>query len=195
MENTNSPIVFASHNENKVTEIKNLLTHFHILDLNDIGFHEEIEETGQSFKENAEIKADAVAGNTQFPVFADDSGLVVPILNFEPGIFSFRYAGTGKSEDNIEKLLKNLENSENRDAYFMTVICLVLNNQKYFFEGRVMGKILPNPIGNAGFGYDPVFLPDGYHLSFAQMSPEEKNQFSHRAVAVNKMRKFLLEHL
>lgn len=187
-------LVFATHNQHKAQEVQQMLPGFKILTLTDIGFHDEIEETGLSFHENAEIKTDAIKASTDFPVFSDDSGLVIPALNNEPGIYSARYAGTGNSKDNINKVLAKLENSDDREAYFQAVICLFMNGEKHFFEGKTHGMILRKIQGEGGFGYDPVFQPQGYSLSFAEMDPEEKNRISHRGKAIAQMKKFLKEN-
>jgi XTP/dITP diphosphohydrolase len=180
-------LLFATHNKNKTKEINQIIENFQILNLEDINFNQEIVENGKSFRENAEIKVDAIRPYYQGNIFADDSGLVIPALNGSPGIYSSRYAGTGNSVDNIEKVLKELEFSSDRSAYFVAVICLWLDGEKYFFEGRVEGEILPSPKGEGGFGYDPIFLPKGHHQSFALLSSEAKNSISHRGKAVQAM--------
>lgn len=186
-------LLFATHNQDKVKEVKDILKHFEILSLTDIGFHDEIEENGLSFQENAEIKVDAIMQKYDGNIFADDSGLVIPELNNEPGIYSSRYAGTGNSQDNIDKVLRKLGNSENRYAYFLTVVCLIYNKKKYFFEGKVEGEILKSPEGLGGFGYDPIFKPKNYVKSFALLSFEEKNRISHRGKAIESMKSFIFE--
>lgn len=189
----NKKLLFATHNKNKVKEVSQVLTNFEILSLTDIGFYQEVEETGKTFHENAEIKVDAVRNEFNGTIFADDSGLVIPALNNEPGIYSSRYAGTGNSEDNIQKVLQKLENGNNRYAYFLTVICLLYNNKKYFFEGKIQGDILLTPEGSGGFGYDPIFKPKDYVKSFALLSFEEKNRISHRGKAIEMMKSFIFE--
>jgi XTP/dITP diphosphohydrolase len=186
-------LVFASHNQNKVTEIKSLLPEtFEILSLTEIGFNEEIEETGLTLDENSKIKAQTVFEKTGYFCFADDTGLEIEALNYEPGVFSARYAGNQKNDsDNIEKVLSNLQGMTNRNARFRTVITLLIGQDEYSFEGRVDGKIIMEKRGVFGFGYDPIFIPESESRTFAEMSMEEKNQFSHRARAFQKMIEFL----
>jgi XTP/dITP diphosphohydrolase len=186
-------LVFASHNQNKVTEIKSLLPEtFEILSLTEIGFNEEIEETGLTLDENSKIKALTVFKKTGYFCFADDTGLEIEALNYEPGVFSARYAGNQKNDsDNIEKVLSNLQRMTNRNARFRTVITLLIGQDEYSFEGRVDGKIIMEKRGVFGFGYDPIFIPESESRTFAEMSMEEKNQFSHRARAFQKMIEFL----
>jgi XTP/dITP diphosphohydrolase len=186
-------LVFASHNQNKVNEIKSLLPEtFEILSLTEIGFNEEIEETGLTLDENSKIKAQTVFEKTGYFCFADDTGLEIEALNYEPGVFSARYAGNQKNDsDNIEKVLLNLQGMTNRNARFRTVITLLIGQEEYSFEGRVDGKIIMEKRGEFGFGYDPIFIPENESITFAEMSMEEKNQFSHRARAFLKMIEFL----
>jgi XTP/dITP diphosphohydrolase len=186
-------LVFASHNQNKVNEIKSLLPDtFEILSLTEIGFNEEIEETGLTLDENSKIKAQTVYEKTGYFCFADDTGLEIEALNYEPGVFSARYAGNQKNDsDNIEKVLLNLQGITNRNARFRTVITLLIGQEEYSFEGRVDGKIIMEKRGEFGFGYDPIFIPENESITFAEMSMEEKNQFSHRARAFLKMIEFL----
>jgi len=159
--------------------------------LTDINFFDEIEETGETFEENALLKAKTIFDKTGKNIFADDSGLVIEALDGAPGVYSARYAGTGKDEDNIAKALKELEEKTNRKAYFISIFCLILNGKEYFFEGRVNGTIATEIMGDNGFGYDPIFIPDGFSKSFAQMTAEEKNTISHRGKAVEKLNDFL----
>ena len=186
-------LVFASHNQNKVNEIKSLLPDtFEILSLTEIGFNEEIEETGLTLDENSKIKAQTVFEKTGYFCFADDTGLEIEAINYEPGVFSARYAGNQKNDsDNIEKVLLNLQGMTNRNARFRTVITLLIGQEEYSFEGRVDGKIIMEKRGEFGFGYDPIFIPEDESRTFAEMSMEEKNQFSHRARALQKMIEFL----
>ena len=186
-------LVFASHNQNKVNEIKSLLPDtFEILSLTEIDFNEEIEETGLTLDENSKIKAQTVFKKTGYFCFADDTGLEIEALNYEPGVFSARYAGNQKNDsDNIEKVLLNLQGMTNRNARFRTVITLLIGQEEYSFEGRVDGKIIMEKRGEFGFGYDPIFIPENESITFAEMSMEEKNQFSHRARAFLKMIEFL----
>jgi len=177
-------LIFATHNNNKVKEVTKMLpSYLSMKSLTDINFFDEIEETGTTFEENAQLKAKTIFDKTGKNIFADDSGLVIEALDGAPGVYSARYAGTGKDEDNIAKA--------NRKAYFISIFCLILDGKEYFFEGRVNGTIATEIMGDNGFGYDPIFIPDGFSKSFAQMSPEEKNAISHRGKAVEKLNDFL----
>ena len=185
-------LIFATHNNNKVKEVTKMLpSYLSMKSLTDINFFDEIEETGTTFEENAQLKAKTIFDKTGKNIFADDSGLVIEALDGAPGVYSARYAGTGKDEDNIAKALKELEGKTNRKAYFISIFCLILDGKEYFFEGRVNGTIATEIMGDNGFGYDPIFIPDGFSKSFAQMSPEEKNAISHRGKAVEKLNDFL----
>ncbi|HAR72976.1 RdgB/HAM1 family non-canonical purine NTP pyrophosphatase [Empedobacter falsenii] len=185
-------LIFATHNNNKVKEVTKMLpSYLSMKSLTDINFFDEIEETGTTFEKNAQLKAKTIFDKTGKNIFADDSGLVIEALDGAPGVYSARYAGTGKDEDNIAKALKELEGKTNRKAYFISIFCLILDGKEYFFEGRVNGTIATEIMGDNGFGYDPIFIPDGFSKSFAQMSPEEKNAISHRGKAVEKLNDFL----
>lgn len=186
-------LVFASHNQNKVNEIKSLLPEtFEVLSLTEIGFNEEIDETGSTLDENSQIKARIIYEKTGRFCFADDTGLEIEALNNEPGVFSARYAGDQKSDsDNIEKVLSKLQGMTNRNARFRTLITLLIGQNEYSFEGRVEGKIITEKRGEFGFGYDPIFIPENESKTFAEMPLEEKNKFSHRARAFQKMIEFL----
>jgi XTP/dITP diphosphohydrolase len=185
-------LIFASHNENKVKEIRAILPKWvNILSLNDIGFHEEIEETGTTLEENAQIKAETIYNQIGKNVFADDSGLFVDALEGAPGVFSARYAGTGNSEDNIAKLLNELKGESNRKAEFRATFCVIWNGQIHFLKGKVEGNILEDSKGSDGFGYDPIFVPNGYSQTFAEMVSTEKNSISHRHEAVQKLINFI----
>lgn len=185
-------LIFASHNENKVNEIRQMLPgSIQLLSLNDIDFHNEIEETGSTLEENARIKAQTIFNLTGKPVFADDSGLFVEELGGAPGVYSARYAGTGNSQDNVAKLLSELGKSKNRSAYFMTVFCFINSKGIFYLDGKVEGEISVKPKGTDGFGYDPVFMAEGFSVTFAEMTPEEKNQISHRYKAVQKLINFV----
>lgn len=186
-------LVFATHNKNKIKEIKPILpTPVELVSLEDLGCHEEIPETGKTLEANALIKASYVKTHFGLNCFADDSGLEVSALGGAPGVYSARYAGAEKSDKlNIDKLLKAMHNITQRDAQFRTVIALLLDDKKYFFEGVVTGSILNQPQGQGGFGYDPVFKPAGYTDSFGVLPSTIKIQISHRAKAVNKMLDFL----
>ena len=187
-------IVFATHNRHKLEEIRNILgNEYEILGLNDINCHEDIPETGNTLEENSLLKAQYVKENYGFDCFADDTGLEVQALNNAPGVYSARYAGETKDPlANMQKLLKELENKKDRRAQFRTIISLILENNIYQFEGKIEGYIGEKPKGNAGFGYDPLFVPDGYEETFAELGLEIKNKISHRSQAVNKLKAFLL---
>ncbi|MBF0596449.1 RdgB/HAM1 family non-canonical purine NTP pyrophosphatase [Faecalibacter rhinopitheci] len=185
-------LIFATHNQHKLEEVKQMLPQYiQFKSLTEINFNDEIEETGDTFIENARIKAQTIYKKTGVNVFADDSGLVIEGLEGAPGVYSARYAGTGKSEDNIAKVLEELKDIENRNAYFIAVFCLILDGKEYFFEGRINGTISKSIMGADGFGYDPIFIPENYTQSFAEMSAEEKNSMSHRGRAVEQLNKFL----
>lgn len=188
-------LVFATHNKGKVHEIQYLIGEkIKILSLTDIGYIEEIPETGSTFNENAFIKANTIYQIYKKPVFADDSGLEVKALDGRPGVYSARYAGIGLEnfEPHIIKLLKELSGVEDRRARFRTVICLIINEKTYYFEGIINGKIIDYPRGNNGFGYDPIFVPDGYEKTFAEMDLAEKNKISHCSQAIRKMIDFIM---
>lgn len=186
-------LVLASNNAHKIDEIRQILpAHIKVLSLKDVGFAQDIAETGKTFDANAEIKANAIFEQVQLPVFADDSGLEVTALNKAPGVKSARYAGEPvDAEKNIDLLLKNLEGKTNRKARFVTVICLKLPQKSFFFEGEVWGQITTERRGQGGFGYDAVFMPDGYQQTFAEMSADAKNQISHRKQALEKLLPYL----
>ena len=186
-------LVFASNNKNKIKEIQLLLpSNFEVLSLEDIGCFEEIPETADTIEGNAILKANYITEKYGFNCFADDTGLEVEVLNGEPGVFSARYAGEPKNDDNnMSKLLLNLNNTTNRKANFKTVICLNLNGEQQLFTGIINGKITPEKIGTNGFGYDPIFVADGYSKSFAELSIEEKSIISHRGIAVAHLITFL----
>lgn len=186
-------LIFATYNNNKVHEIKNLFPKkIKLLSLSEIGFKDEIIENGNSLHENAIIKAKFIKSKYGLNCFADDTGLEVFSLNNEPGIYSSRYAGSPiNEEENIKKLYNKLSKHNNRSARFRTVISLIINQNNYYFEGIVNGKINDIIKGKNGFGYDPIFKPDGYNKTFAELSLKEKNLISHRSIAINKMLIFL----
>jgi len=186
-------LVFATNNRHKLEEVSHKIgNHFELLTLNDIGCTEDIEETGSSFEENAAIKSNYVYNKYHLNCFGDDSGLVIDALNGEPGVYSARYAGEhGNHAANIEKVLAKLEGIENRKARFITVISLIWEGKEHVFEGKVEGTIRHETTGAGGFGYDPIFQPDGYDVTFAEMSMDEKNKISHRARAMEKLIEFL----
>lgn len=191
-------LVFASANKNKIREINALIPQtISLIGLEDIGITEEIPEPGATIKENSLLKATYVSGflkdkNDAMAVFADDSGLEVAALNNAPGVYSARYAGVPKSDAaNNKKLLEALSTHTNREARFVTVITLIINNNIHYFEGEVKGVITHEAKGSNGFGYDPLFIPDGYTNTFAELGPEIKNAISHRGQAVKKLVTFL----
>jgi len=186
-------VVFASHNKHKKQEVADILGNsVELIDLEDLNCSEDIPETQDSLQGNALQKARFVHEKYGLNCFADDTGLEVEALNGAPGVHSARYAGPACNfEDNMDKLLLELQGKENRRARFRTVVALLLDGREYFFDGRVEGEILRQKAGNKGFGYDPLFRPEGYELSFAQLEPEQKNRISHRAEAVQKMARFL----
>lgn len=189
-------IVFATNNENKVKEISGLLGDlYEVKTLAQIGCLEELEETRDTLEGNARQKAEYVAIKYKVDCFADDTGLEIAALNGEPGVYSARYAGSQRSsEDNMAKVLSGLADKQNRDAQFRTAICLVRNNESHLFEGIAHGTITADKSGQEGFGYDPIFQPKGFDRSFAEMTKSEKNEISHRGIAVRKMVDWLKEH-
>jgi non-canonical purine NTP pyrophosphatase, rdgB/HAM1 family len=186
-------LIFATNNEHKLEEVKSLLSkRYTILGLKDIGDDTDIPETGDTLEENAMIKADYLWNNYGYNCFADDTGLEVEALNNAPGVYSARYAGEDKnSVANMEKVLSELEDKTNRKARFRTVIALILDGKRYLFEGKVEGTITLFPQGTAGFGYDPIFQPDGYDKTFAELGLDVKNEISHRARAIQELALFL----
>ena len=191
-------IVFASANKHKIQEISALIpSTYKLLSLEDIGITEDIPETGLTIKDNSEIKARYVAEvlikkKLPWAVIADDSGLEVEALNGEPGVYSARYAGIQKNDTaNNKKLLDELAKYTNRKAIFVTTITLILNNQIFFFNGAINGTIAMEPKGIKGFGYDPLFIPQGYQSTFAELEKDVKNKISHRAIALKKVIQYL----
>ena len=186
-------ICFATKNINKLIEIEQKLGKaYDIISLSDLKHEEELPETHDTLEENSLEKAQFIYDKYGLNCFADDSGLLVDALNGEPGVRSARYAGPGKeSEDNMDLLLKNLEGVENRQAKFVTVVTLILNGEIHQFHGEVHGKITRERSGSSGFGYDPIFIPDGWEKTFAEVDLAEKNKISHRARAVAKLVDFL----
>ncbi|HQB86748.1 MAG TPA: non-canonical purine NTP diphosphatase, partial [Bacteroidales bacterium] len=189
-------IVFASNNLNKIREINNVLGNsFKLLSLGDIGMEEDIPENEATLEGNALLKARFIHNATGMNVFADDTGLETEALNGDPGVHSARFAGENKdSEANIDKLLALLEKKTSRKARFRTVIALILDGKEHLFEGIVEGEIITERRGKMGFGYDPVFLPEGRKLTFAEMDLDEKNKISHRARAFAGLKAFLSEY-
>ncbi len=186
-------LVFATNNAHKLEEVKAILEpEYQIVSLKELGCFDDIPETEKTLDGNALLKARYIFDKYGVDCFADDTGLEVKALNGEPGVYSARYAGEeNNAQENMKKLLKNMTGVESREACFRTVIALIESGEVRFFEGKIEGKIAEDPKGTAGFGYDPVFVPDGYQLSFAELGLEEKNKISHRALAVEKLTKYL----
>ncbi len=182
-------LVFASNNQNKIKEIQLLLPQsIQILSLSAIGCFEEIPETADTIEGNAILKANYVTEKFGYNCFADDTGLEVETLNGEPGVYSARYAGEQKdANDNMDKLLLNLQDASNRSAQFKTVIALNLNGRQILFTGIIKGNIIEEKVGAHGFGYDPIFVADGYTKTFAELTIEEKSKISHRGLAVKQL--------
>lgn len=186
-------LIFASSNKNKFIEVEKIIPkNIKLRNLIELNFFEEIPEKEDTIEGNAIFKANYINSKFNVNVFADDTGLEVQALDGKPGVHSARYAGNEcNSEKNITKLLKELKNIKNRKARFKTIIALVLNKKSYQFEGIINGEILLSKKGENGFGYDPIFKPDGYQKSFAELSIDVKNKISHRALAINKLIDFI----
>ena len=186
-------LVFATNNLNKLKEVQLLVPeHITLLSLKDIGCTEDIPETANTLEGNAQLKANYITKKYNLPCFADDTGLLVNVLNGEPGVYSARYAGEQKSsEDNMNLLLEKLKNRTDRSAHFKTVIALNINNTQTLFQGIAKGEITKTKEGLEGFGYDPIFKPEGYNKTFAELSIKTKNLISHRGKAMIQ----LMEHL
>jgi len=186
-------IVFATNNKHKLQEIKNIVgDRFNIISLNELQCFDDIPETENTLEGNALLKARYIHERYHCNCFADDTGLEIEALDGKPGVFSARYAGEHCSfEDNINKILLELDGKTNRKAMFRTVIALILNDKEYLFEGNIKGEIIENKKGISGFGYDPVFIPEGYSETFAEMGNELKNKISHRALATHQLTQFL----
>lgn len=186
--------VFATNNTHKLEEVSAILGNkIELLSMKDIDYNVDIPETADTLEGNALIKARYIFENYHLDCFADDTGLEVEALNGAPGVYSARYAGDAHdSEANMKKLLKEMEKVENRRARFRTVFALIINGKEHLFEGIVKGEIIKNRKGTSGFGYDPVFVPEGYSQTFAEMGNELKNKISHRAMATQKLCHFLL---
>lgn len=189
-------LIFATHNDNKVAELQHVLgDEFDLLSLKDLSFKDDIPETSDTLEGNSRIKADVIYDYFNLPCFADDTGLEVESLSGMPGVFSARYGGEEKDADkNMDLLLKNLQGVKNRNARFRTVITYRKNDETHQFEGIVEGEIIEQKVGDNGFGYDPIFKPKGLDKTFAQMYTDEKNKFSHRARAFEKLRIFIKGH-
>lgn len=199
-------LVFATHNQHKIYEVTEILNRqlkkpeddaaaWEIASLSDLGFTDDIPETADSLEGNALLKAMHIVTRYDVDCFADDTGLEVEALDGRPGVFSARYAGESKNfDDNINKVLGELQGINNRKARFRTIVALVLSGQVYYFEGIINGWLIHEKHGSAGFGYDPIFIPDGYDKTFAEMTLDEKNKISHRAQAIGKLCNFLTNH-
>ena len=189
-------LVFATNNLNKLKEVQEMLPNtIELLSLKDIHCEEEIDETETTLEGNAKLKADHITQKFGYNCFADDTGLEVEILEGKPGVYSARFAGEpSNSENNMQKLLKELKGKKNRKAQFRTAICLNLDGKQFVFEGICKGEILASKQGEKGFGYDPIFQPEGYHESFAAMKSDEKNKISHRGIAIQKLIVFLTNY-
>jgi XTP/dITP diphosphohydrolase len=186
-------LVFATNNQHKFIEIRKILNaDITLLSLNDIHCVDELPETQHTLEGNAQQKASYVYDNFGYNCFADDTGLEIEALNGRPGVYSARYAGQSKDPaENMDKVIRELRNISNRRARFRTVIAVIINEKNHLFEGIVNGQILSEKRGTQGFGYDPIFLPDGYEVSFAQMNLDEKNKISHRGKAVAELVTYL----
>lgn len=189
-------LVFATHNKHKAAEVQKMVVEpYEVITLTDLDILDEIPETGTTLQANALIKARFVHQMLGYNCFADDTGLEVEALNGEPGVYSARYAGPAKNDNaNMDLLLQKLANQSNRKARFVTCICLFWMDEMYVFEGELKGSIIDAKIGSNGFGYDPIFMPDGYGITLAQMDMFTKNQISHRGKAFKKMAEFLVEN-
>ena len=187
-------LYFATNNFHKVAEVQKILIgDFEILSLKDLGNTIEIPETGDTLEENSRLKVRYLYDTYGLDCFADDTGLEVEALSGAPGVHSARYAGTpGDDRKNVDMLLENLKNAADRNARFRTVITLITDGREKQFKGVVNGKIINERRGNSGFGYDPVFVPNGYVTTFAEMAEEEKNRISHRGISIRKFADFLL---
>ena len=186
-------IVFATNNKHKLEEVQGKFKgkQLKILSLSDINCFDEIPETANTFHGNAEQKAMWVKEKYGYDCFADDSGIEIEALDNRPGVFSARYAGENCTfDDNNRKVLQELEGKSNRNAKFSTTICLIINSDTHYFQGEVLGEIVNKYMGNKGFGYDPIFVPEGFEQSFAQMTLEQKNRISHRAKAIDQLQAF-----
>lgn len=190
-------IVFATNNKHKLQEVKHIIgERFNIISLKELQCFDDIPETENTLEGNALLKARYIHQRFNCNCFADDTGLEIEALDGKPGVFSARYAGEHCSfEDNINKILAELEGKTNRNAIFRTVIALIINDKEYLFEGNIKGKIIDSKKGISGFGYDPVFIPDGYSETFAEMGNDLKNTISHRALATKQLNEFLTSSL
>ncbi|MFA6149846.1 MAG: RdgB/HAM1 family non-canonical purine NTP pyrophosphatase [Chitinophagaceae bacterium] len=187
-------LVLASGNKKKINELKELLDGLSVLSLNDIGFDQDIAEPYLTFKENALQKARTVFEYCNKNVLADDSGISVLALNNQPGVFSARYAGENTTDqENLDKLLDEMQGKENRKAFYTAVLCLIWDGVPHYFEGTCHGTLIDESRGSNGFGYDPIFIPNGYSETFGELSSEIKRSISHRAQAMKKLSAFIRE--
>ncbi len=199
-------LVFATHNRHKIFEVTEILNRqlrrpegyapaWEIASLSDLGFTDDIPETADNLEGNALLKAMHIVSRYDVDCFADDTGLEVEALHGRPGVYSARYAGENKNfDDNIKKVLGELHGINNRKARFRTIIALIKSGQVFYFEGIINGRLIHEKRGSSGFGYDPIFIPDGYSKTFAEMTLEQKNKISHRAQAIGKLCDFLTNH-
>ena len=188
-------ICFVTGNKNKLREVQKLLFSYRLLSLDDLNYTDEILETEDTIEGNALLKADHIFKKFEINCFSDDTGLFIDSLDGQPGVMSARFAGdSSNSEDNIRLVLEKLNGKENRNAVFRTVICLIINGKINYFHGEVKGIITEEKTGDKGFGYDPIFIPEGFNKTFSEFTLEEKNKLSHRAIAVSKLVKFLNRH-
>ncbi len=188
-------LVIASNNEGKIREIRELVDGIRLLSLKDVGFSADIDEPYHTFEENALAKASAIHQFCGKNVFADDSGICVRALNNAPGVDSAHYSGARDDEKNLQKVLAELGNNEDRSAFYKAVICLVWDDEVFYFEGICEGRIIYEKRGSGGFGYDPIFVPEGYEQTFAELPLDIKNQISHRGKAVKKMVEWLTQNI
>ncbi|OSZ78389.1 non-canonical purine NTP pyrophosphatase, RdgB/HAM1 family [Chitinophagaceae bacterium IBVUCB1] len=188
-------LVIASNNKGKIKEIREMIADVNLLSLQDIGFTDEIDEPFQTFEENALVKASTIYRFCGKNVFADDSGICANALHGEPGVSSAHYSGSRHDEANLHQLLTNLHGKDDRTGYYKAVICLIWDDETYFFEGICEGTIIEESRGQGGFGYDPIFVPNGYDKTFAELPPHIKNEISHRGKAVAQMVAFIKDKL
>ena len=184
-------LVIASNNAHKISEIKEIVGDIELLSLKDIGFNAEIPEPFHTFEENALAKASAIYKFSGKNIFADDSGICVNALGGAPGVDSAHYSGQRDDEKNLQKVIAELKDKQDKSAFYKAVICLIWDGEVYYFEGICEGKIIDEKRGERGFGYDPIFIPDGYEQTFAELPLSTKNMISHRGKAVKKMVEFL----
>lgn len=190
-------LIFASNNKGKIIEVQSLVSDdIKVVSMKDAGINAEIPEPFDTFRDNAKAKAAYIKNSTGQNCFAEDSGLIVPALNGEPGVFSARYAGEpSNDQNNNQKLLKEINKVADKSAYYQSVICLMIDESIYYFEGKCAGSITETPKGDGGFGYDPLFIPEGYEQTFGELSLEVKNTLSHRGKAMALFTDFLNKYI